>query len=161
MLQDSLPMGLSLQEYWSGSHFLIQGTPSTQEQTHVSEVSYVGRQILYHHHHLWRVTCSDAYPVTASLRLVWLFETPRTTTFQAPLSKSFPGKNTGLVRPCLLPGVFPTQGSNLCLLCLLHWQANSLPLSPLRWYVNSSNSRHVFWQNLHSLDTVIYIKYIW
>ena len=26
---------------------------------------------------------------------------------------------------------FPTQGSNLCLLCFLHWQADSLPLSHL------------------------------
>ena len=27
-------------------------------------------------------------------------------------------------------GVFPTQGLNLRLLCLLHWQAGSLPLAP-------------------------------
>ncbi|KAB0357015.1 hypothetical protein FD754_001171 [Muntiacus muntjak] len=26
------------------------------------------------------------------------------------------------------PGIFLTQGSNLCLLCLWHWQADSLPL---------------------------------
>ena len=30
----------------------------------------------------------------------------------------------------LLQGVFLTQGSNLHLLCLLHWQADSLPLAP-------------------------------
>jgi len=29
------------------------------------------------------------------------------------------------------PGIFLTQGSNLCLLCLLHWQVDSLPLSHL------------------------------
>ena len=29
------------------------------------------------------------------------------------------------------PGDLPTQGSNLHLLCLLHWQAGSLPLSSL------------------------------
>ena len=28
-------------------------------------------------------------------------------------------------------GIFPTQGSNPCLLCLGHCQADSLPLSPL------------------------------
>ena len=28
----------------------------------------------------------------------------------------------------LLQGIFPTQGSNLHLLCLLNWQADSLPL---------------------------------
>ena len=27
-------------------------------------------------------------------------------------------------------GIFPTQGSNPWLLCLLHWQAGSLPLAP-------------------------------
>ena len=27
-------------------------------------------------------------------------------------------------------GIFPTQGSNPSLLCLLHWQAGSLPLAP-------------------------------
>ena len=30
----------------------------------------------------------------------------------------------------LLQGVFPTQGWNLCLSCLLHWQVSSLPLVP-------------------------------
>ena len=30
----------------------------------------------------------------------------------------------------ILQGVFPAQGSNPCLLCLLHWQAGSLPLVP-------------------------------
>ena len=31
----------------------------------------------------------------------------------------------------LLQGVFLTSGSNLSLLCLLHWQADSLPLCHL------------------------------
>ena len=30
----------------------------------------------------------------------------------------------------LLQGVFPTQGLNPGLLCLLHWQASPLPLAP-------------------------------
>ena len=30
----------------------------------------------------------------------------------------------------LLQGIFRTQGSNLHLLCLLHWQVGSLPLAP-------------------------------
>ena len=30
-----------------------------------------------------------------------------------------------------LQGIFPTQGSNPRLLCLLHWQADSLPLGYL------------------------------
>ena len=40
----------------------------------------------------------------------------------------FPGKNTGEGCHFLLQGIFPTQGSNLC---LLHWQEDSLPLSYL------------------------------
>ena len=31
----------------------------------------------------------------------------------------------------LLQGIFLTQGSNWCFLCLLHWQVSSLPLEPL------------------------------
>ena len=30
----------------------------------------------------------------------------------------------------LLQGIFPTQGLNPCLLCLLHWKVDSLPLEP-------------------------------
>ena len=38
----------------------------------------------------------------------------------------YPGKNTGVGCHSLLQGVFPTQGLNSPLLCLLHWQAASL-----------------------------------
>ena len=41
-----------------------------------------------------------------------------------------PRKNTGVDCHFLLQGIFPIQGSNLCLLWLLHWQADSLPLAP-------------------------------
>ena len=41
------------------------------------------------------------------------------------------GKNTGVGCRFLLQGIFQTQGSNMCLLCLLYWQADSLPLSDL------------------------------
>ena len=41
-----------------------------------------------------------------------------------------PDKNTGVGCHSLLQGIFLTQGSNLGLLCLLHWQAGSLPLAP-------------------------------
>ena len=40
----------------------------------------------------------------------------------------FPGKNTGMACHFLLQGIFHTQGSNLDLLHVLHWQAHSLPL---------------------------------
>ena len=42
-----------------------------------------------------------------------------------------PGKNTGVGCHFLLQGIFPNQGSNLHLICLLHWQADFfLPLAP-------------------------------
>ena len=44
----------------------------------------------------------------------------------------FPGKNTGMDTHVVLQGIFPTQGSDPCLLHLLRWQADSLPLEPLK-----------------------------
>ena len=41
-----------------------------------------------------------------------------------------PGSNTGVGCLALLQGIFPTQGSNVLVLCLLHWQEGSLPLAP-------------------------------
>ena len=42
-----------------------------------------------------------------------------------------PGTNTGVGCHVFLQGYFLTQGSNSCLLPLLHWQADSLPLASL------------------------------
>ena len=49
---------------------------------------------------------------------------------QAPCPRDSPGKNTGVDCRAILQGIFLTQEQNLCPLCLLHWQANSLPLAP-------------------------------
>ena len=46
------------------------------------------------------------------------------------LSGDSPSKNTGVGCHALLQGIFPTQGANLCLLCLLHWQVGSSSLAP-------------------------------
>ena len=48
--------------------------------------------------------------------------------FFCPLD--YPGKNDGVDCHSLLQGIFPTQGLNSSLLCLLHRQAGSLPLAP-------------------------------
>ena len=53
---------------------------------------------------------------------------PQPTRLLCPWN--FPGKNTGLGCHFFLQGIFLTLGSNLHLLCLLHWQAHSLPLAP-------------------------------
>ena len=48
--------------------------------------------------------------------------------------------NTGMGCQAPLQGIFPTQGPNLRLLCLLHWQAGSLPLAPQKiWW-------HLMWE---------------
>ena len=54
-----------------------------------------------------------------------------TVAHQAPLSMGFPGKNNGAGCHALLQGSFPTQGQNLHLLCLLHWQVDFLELASL------------------------------
>ena len=50
------------------------------------------------------------------------------------------GKNTRVGCRFLLQGIFLTQGSNLCLLHLLHWQAGFLPLAPPGKPINSNRS---------------------
>ena len=60
---------------------------------------------------------------------IWFFVTPWTVDYQFPLAMEFPRQEywNGLLFSS--PGIFPTQGLNLCLLSCLHWQADSLPLS--------------------------------
>ena len=58
---------------------------------------------------------------------------PRFPALQADSSPSESlgkSKNTGVGIQSLLQGIFPTQGSHLRLLRLLHWQVGSLPLMP-------------------------------
>ena len=65
-----------------------------------------------------------------SLSRVRLPATLWTVVPQAPLSVRLSGKNTGVGCRAHLQGIFPTQGSNLHLLCLQHCQAGSVPLAP-------------------------------
>ena len=64
------------------------------------------------------------------LSRVQLFATPWTAAHQAPPSAGFCRQEYWSGLPFPPPGIFPTQGSNLRLLCLLHWQAGSSPLAP-------------------------------
>ena len=63
-----------------------------------------------------------------ALSPVWLFAICDPPC--ASVHEIFPGKNTGVGYHSLFQGIFPTQGSNLCLLWILHWQEESLPLAP-------------------------------
>ena len=55
---------------------------------------------------------------------------PWTVACQAPLSMGFSRQEHWSVLPFPTPGDLPDQGSNPCHLGLLHWQVDSLPLSP-------------------------------
>ena len=76
----------------------------------------------------------------------------------SPLGSSFNGTfQASILEPCchfLLQGIFPTQGWTLCLLCLLNWKVDSLPLHhPERtlktWQKVNSNRKWVENINRH------------
>ena len=58
-----------------------------------------------------------------------------------------PGKNTGVGFHALLQGIFPTQGSNMYLLHLVHWQVGSLPLAP------PGKPEILYWENCKKIET--------
>ena len=73
--------------------------------------------------------------VVSLLSRVQLFVTPRTVAHQAPLSMGVSRKNTGVGGHFLLQGIFPTQGSNPCLLPWqvdsFHWATREAPPRPV------------------------------
>ena len=44
--QALLSMGFPRQEYWSGLHFLLQGSSRPRDGAHISYVSCIARQVL-------------------------------------------------------------------------------------------------------------------
>ena len=66
-----------------------------------------------------------------SLICVQFFVTPWTIAHQAPPSMGFSRQEYWRGLPLPSPGISPTKGQNPHLLCPLHWQAGSLPLSHL------------------------------
>ena len=67
--------------------------------------------------------------VLSRFSCVWLLVTTWTIACQALLSVGFSRQGHWNGLPCPPPGDLLTQGSDLCLLRLLHWQAGSLLLS--------------------------------
>ena len=72
------------------------------------------------------VTCSVCSDAQSCLTLC----DPWTIARQAPLCMGFFRQEYWSGLSCPPPGIFPTQGLNLCLSCFLHWQAGFLPLVP-------------------------------
>ena len=60
-----------------------------------------------------------------------------------------PGKNTGVGYHFLSQGIFLTQGLNLHLFHLLHWQVDSLPPAP-------AGKPQRFWTSIYFLEHIIY-----
>ena len=56
---------------------------------------------------------------------------PKAVAYKAPLCMKFSRQEYWIGLPFPPSGIFLTQGSNTSLLCLLHWQAGSLPLCRL------------------------------
>ena len=79
--------------------------------------------------------------------------------------REFPGKNTRMGCHAFLQGIFLTQGLNQCLLCLLHWQAGSLPGSKLDQYISGcfriSQMKAVTWLSPVSQLSSLYINTCW
>ena len=71
----------------------------------------------------WMLTCFSCVQLCVTL---W------TVACQAPLSMGSSRQEYWHGLPCLLQGIFPTQGLNLHFLCLLCCQVGSLPLAPLQ-----------------------------
>ena len=70
-----------------------------------------------------------------------------------------PGEYTGVGCHFLLQGIFLTQGQNLHLSCLLHWQVGSLPLAPLKknitiYECTKSTSFHVKFTQYYISNTL-------
>ena len=101
------------------------------------------------HCHIWKRFACFLYTCIVLLKLDWILKglhaqspgmsdsaTPWSVAHQASLSMGFPRREylgCHLYRVgCHLPlhRILLTQGSNPC---LLHWQADSLPLKPLPW----------------------------
>ena len=74
---------------------------------------------------------SEGLCVLSHFNRVRLFETPWTVAHQVPLSRGFSRQEYWSGLSCLHPGDLPDPGIELRdLLCLLHCQVGSLPLTP-------------------------------
>ena len=132
-----MPHGGSLALWsWLGSQWNHSSESKRQKRVHIKRVKLRRTLQGLHKERPQRVPPLSCGKASASqqyqqfmLNHVQLLVTPWTVACQAPLSMDSPGKNTGVGCHALLQRIFLTQGLNLC---LLHWQADSLPLYHLR-----------------------------
>ena len=109
---------------------LVQGKfPTKKLNLDLLHCRQIPHQLTYQHSTNFWGSCLHACSVVSnSLRPHGLWPTRLLCPWH------FPGKTTGVGCHVLLQGIFSTQGLNQHLLWLLHWQADSLPLSHLETY---------------------------
>ena len=66
---------------------------------------------------------------------VWLYNPMDHSLPESSVYGDFPSKNAWVDSHSLLQGIFPTQGLNLHLWYLLHWEEDSLPLHHLGYWL--------------------------
>ena len=100
-----------------------------------------------------QLLCLSAFKHMSMLSSDWLFAAPWTARLLSPWI--FPGRNTRVGCHSLLQGIFPSQGLNPCRLCLLSWQADSLPLaSPEKPHLNKDFIK--YWRATRSLNQALF-----
>ena len=82
--------------------------------------------------HNWATELNWTVCTLSRFSYVWLIVTLWTVAWQAPLSVEFSRQEYWTGLPCPTPGDLPDPGTKFASLCLLHWQAGSLPLEPPR-----------------------------
>ena len=99
-----------------------------------------------------------------SLSHVWLFATPWTVAYQAPLSMGFSRQDYWSRLPFLLQRIFPTQGSNLGLPCcrpmLYHLSHQGSPMYLAKDFLNKLVSIYPIIPTLYT-SMIIFPTYIW
>ena len=93
---------------------------------------------------------ANPMPMAIVLSHVWLSATPSTVPHLAPLSMEFSRQEYWSGLPFPTPGDLLNPGLNLCLLWLLHRQANSLPPAPPGKPSLSISSFNPIWADLQS-----------
>ena len=81
-----------------------------------------------------------------------LFVIPWNVSRQVPLSMGFSRQEYWSGLPFPSSGVFTTQGQNLHLLYLLHWQEDSLPLGPHGKPKNTGVRCHILLQSIFPIQ---------
>ena len=102
---------------------LLQGLPQLLSQGHIifgNSLCATSGASSFRTSPSWRMC------VLSRFSCVQLFATPYTVACQVPLSIEFSRQEYWSGYHALLQEVFLTQGSNPGLLCLLHWQVDSL-----------------------------------